>query len=103
MHTDPGSSRPELTHDAERSRAMGTDAAAPTPIAAPGAGPAPADQAPDVGAEPPLAPDEAGPFVTEGIAADRLAELRRRVLGGVYDSPAVADEIARRLLQSGDL
>jgi anti-sigma28 factor (negative regulator of flagellin synthesis) len=38
-----------------------------------------------------------------GLSAERVSELRQRVQDGTYNSPAVADRIARRLVESGDL
>jgi hypothetical protein len=35
--------------------------------------------------------------------AGRLAELRQRVRDGAYDSSAVLEQVARRILESGDL
>jgi hypothetical protein len=51
------------------------------------------------------------PRLAEGPAADsrarltaeRVMQIRRRVAARAYDSPAVVDEVARRLLASGDL
>jgi anti-sigma28 factor (negative regulator of flagellin synthesis) len=37
------------------------------------------------------------------LSPERLAQLRQRVQDGTYNSPAVADRIARRILESGDL
>ena len=37
------------------------------------------------------------------MSADRVAELRQRVLGGAYNSLEVVDQVARRLLDSGDV
>ena len=37
------------------------------------------------------------------MSAERLAELRQRVLGGAYNSLDVVDQVARRMLQSGDV
>lgn len=34
---------------------------------------------------------------------ERLAAVRRRLREGAYDSPQVAEEIARRMLRSGDI
>jgi hypothetical protein len=48
-------------------------------------------------------------FSAEGLAmaelahSDRLATVEARIANGFYDDPQVADEVARRLLQSGDL
>lgn len=40
---------------------------------------------------------------TGGLPPERLAELRRRLLDGAYDSLDVIDEVARRILARGDL
>ncbi len=37
------------------------------------------------------------------MSAERVNELRQRVLSGAYDSLAVVDQVARRMLQSGDI
>jgi anti-sigma28 factor (negative regulator of flagellin synthesis) len=37
------------------------------------------------------------------LTPERIAELRQRIREGVYDSPAMAQEVARRVLDSGDL
>jgi hypothetical protein len=37
------------------------------------------------------------------MSPDRVNELRQRVLSGAYDSLAVVDQVARRMLQSGDI
>lgn len=37
------------------------------------------------------------------LSAERIAELRQRVLDGAYDSLEVVDEVARRILARGDL
>lgn len=36
-------------------------------------------------------------------AGQRLETIRQRIAGGFYDDPAVAEEVARRLLASWDL
>jgi hypothetical protein len=36
-------------------------------------------------------------------AQDRLAEIRQRVLQGAYDTDAVVADVARRLLERGDV
>ena len=41
--------------------------------------------------------------VLERIQPDRLREIRRRLQFGLYASPAVLNEVACRLLESGDL
>ena len=42
---------------------------------------------------------------TEGgeMSADRVSELRQRVLSGAYNSLDVVDQVARRLLDTGDV
>jgi hypothetical protein len=37
------------------------------------------------------------------LSAERIAEIRQRVLDGAYNSLSVVDEVARRILGSGDL
>ena len=48
-----------------------------------------------------------GPAASAGaggeMSADRVTELRQRVLSGAYDSLAVVDQVARRMLQNGDV
>jgi len=39
----------------------------------------------------------------EGLSPDRLEEIARRIDDGTYDSEEVAEEVARRLLNSRDL
>lgn len=38
-----------------------------------------------------------------GLSPERTAQIRQRVLDGAYNSLAVVDEVARRVLGSGDL
>ena len=38
-----------------------------------------------------------------GPSADRVSELRQRVLSGAYNSLEVVDQVARRLLETGDV
>jgi anti-sigma28 factor (negative regulator of flagellin synthesis) len=37
------------------------------------------------------------------LSAERVAELRRKVLEGAYNSVNVVDQVAQRILKSGDL
>lgn len=37
------------------------------------------------------------------LSAERVLELRQRVLDGAYDAPAILDAVASKLWQSGDL
>jgi anti-sigma28 factor (negative regulator of flagellin synthesis) len=38
-----------------------------------------------------------------GLSAERLTQLRQRVADGTYGSAAVAELVARRIIESGDL
>ena len=38
-----------------------------------------------------------------GLSADRVAELRKRVLEGAYNSTQVVDQVAKRILERGDV
>jgi hypothetical protein len=38
-----------------------------------------------------------------GLAPERIAEVRRRILEGAYDSADVAGRVAEGILRSGDL
>lgn len=38
-----------------------------------------------------------------GLTPERTAQIRQRVLDGAYNSLSVVDEVARRILGSGDL
>ena len=38
-----------------------------------------------------------------GLPDERVRELRRRIEAGRYDTPEVAEEVARRMLESGDI
>ena len=104
MHITPGDRRPEQASDADRARATTANAPPTTPPAVPDGRAAPADRRQSLDGESPLAPeDEAERLAAEGMDVERLAELRRRVLDGAYDTPAVAEQIARRMLERGDL
>ena len=46
---------------------------------------------------------ESGEAARPELSPERLAELRQRVLSGAYDSLAVVDQVARRMLQRGDV
>lgn len=49
------------------------------------------------------AQDGSAPNASRELSAERLAELRQRVLGGAYNSLGVVDQVARRMLQAGDV
>ncbi|HEV2148570.1 MAG TPA: hypothetical protein VGR37_14295 [Longimicrobiaceae bacterium] len=56
----------------------------------------------DTSAEPERAePVRGGPEAE--LTPERIAEIRRRIREGAYDSAAVAGEVARRILRRGDL
>jgi anti-sigma28 factor (negative regulator of flagellin synthesis) len=38
-----------------------------------------------------------------GLTAERVTEIRQRILAGAYDSTAVIDTVARRMLARGDI
>jgi len=38
-----------------------------------------------------------------GLTADRVAEVRQRILAGAYNATEVVDTVARRILQRGDI
>jgi negative regulator of flagellin synthesis FlgM len=40
---------------------------------------------------------------TSELSPERIAQLRQRVLDGAYNSLAVVDKVARRIIGSGDL
>lgn len=40
---------------------------------------------------------------TSNGTSDRLAEVRRRVLNGAYDADAVVGEVARKIIDRGDV
>lgn len=40
---------------------------------------------------------------TSSGASDRLAEVRKRVLSGAYDADAVVGEVARKIIDRGDV
>lgn len=50
-----------------------------------------------------LAGSEGGARASSSLSADRVSELRQKVLEGAYDSVQVVDQVAKRVLSSGDL
>ena len=44
-----------------------------------------------------------GPSGTGSLSAERVAELRKRVLEGAYNSANVVDQVAKRILERGDV
>jgi anti-sigma28 factor (negative regulator of flagellin synthesis) len=43
-----------------------------------------------------------GPSGSSALSAERVAELRKRVLEGAYNSTHVVDQVAKRILERGD-
>jgi anti-sigma28 factor (negative regulator of flagellin synthesis) len=43
-----------------------------------------------------------GPSGSSSLSADRVAELRKKVLEGAYNSTHVVDQVAKRILERGD-
>jgi anti-sigma28 factor (negative regulator of flagellin synthesis) len=43
-----------------------------------------------------------GPSGSSSLSAERVAELRKRVLEGAYNSTHVVDQVAKRILDRGD-
>jgi negative regulator of flagellin synthesis FlgM len=39
----------------------------------------------------------------ESLSAERVAEIRQRIFEGAYNSVEVVEQVARRMLQSGDI
>jgi hypothetical protein len=39
----------------------------------------------------------------QGLSAERVSEIRDRILQGAYNSVEVVDQVARRMLESGDI
>ena len=75
---------------------------------------APASRPADQGGPPPAVKSDsvqisdagrslAGRIAQEEFDPERVAELRTRVLTGAYNSLDVVDQVARRILQRGDL
>ena len=40
---------------------------------------------------------------TEGLSPERIAQIRSRILEGAYNSVEVVDQVARRMLERGDI
>jgi anti-sigma28 factor (negative regulator of flagellin synthesis) len=93
-----GPIRPEVASSTQSvdkaSKATVTPAAAVTPAA----GRSDKVQISDAGRA--LAAREGG---STGLSPERAAQIRQRVLDGAYNSLGVVDEVARRILSSGDL
>ncbi|MEW5927020.1 MAG: hypothetical protein AB1941_06035 [Gemmatimonadota bacterium] len=64
-----------------------------------GAGPARARVQVSAPGREPAARDGDGP----GLAPERIAEVRRRILEGAYDAAEVAGRVAEGILRGGDL
>ena len=44
-----------------------------------------------------------GASASNSLSAERVAELRKRVLEGAYNSTHVVDQVAKRILERGDV
>ena len=104
MRINPTTSHIQQAEQVSRTRATGSA----TPAAGTPTAPAPAasrqDRVEISDAGRALAAQQGGEAEAGGaMSAERLAELRQRVLGGAYNSLAVVDQVARRMLQSGDV
>ncbi len=42
-------------------------------------------------------------MANERLSAERVAEVRQRILSGAYNATEVVDTVARRILQRGDI
>jgi hypothetical protein len=40
---------------------------------------------------------------TKGLTPERIAEIRGKILEGAYNSVEVVDQVARRMLEHGDI
>lgn len=47
--------------------------------------------------------DEATTRTTGGLTPERIAQIRRRIVAGMYDTPEVHDQVARRMIERGDV
>jgi hypothetical protein len=104
MRINPNNSQVHQAELASRTR----ETASPTPAAGTPAAPVAAtprtDRVEISEAGRALAAQQGGEAEAGGaMSAERLAELRQRVLGGAYNSLDVVDQVARRMLQSGDV
>lgn len=97
IKSQPGSQiRPEVASTAPAAKVEKTGAA-PGHVVQPSAAKSDAVQISDAGRA--LAAREN----PDGLTPERTAQIRQRVLDGAYNSLAVVDEVARRILGSGDL
>ena len=100
MHIDKTGIRP-ATVAPESAAAPGTRSPKVTPAAGEGAVAAPrADRTRFSAAGQALA---SGEVSAQAIDADRIAQVRARILDGSYDAPATVRETARRIQASGDI
>jgi len=96
--------RNEVLRPATKTPAGGVQKVAPeTPKAQPTSGAQGATRSPDS-----VQISEAGRALSSGgasstLSAERVAELRKRVLEGAYNSAHVAGKVAQRILDRGDV
>jgi len=103
MRIDPRSTPLQQADVVSRTREAGASAPSSTAPAAPAAPASRTDRVEISDAGRALAAQGAEAPAAEGMSPERLAELRQRVLGGAYNSLAVVDQIARRMIQGGDV
>ena len=92
--------RPAATRPVGGAQGPSTDASAaqPTKTSGTSAGRSDSVQISDAG----RALATGGPSGTGSLSAERVAELRKRVLEGAYNSANVVDQVAKRILERGD-
>jgi len=87
---------------------IGSDLVRPLPARRAGDAEAKPEAKPGQGQAPKGRSDQVG-FSAEGLAmaefsqSERLATIEARIANGFYDDPQIADEVARRIIASGDL
>lgn len=47
--------------------------------------------------------EKAAQLQVEGLSPERVAEIRQRLADGTYNSPEVIDEVARQIIERGDV
>ena len=103
MRINPNSSQLQQAEAVARIRetaGQGTPAAGTTPQ--PAAAPTRTDRVEISDAGRALAA-QGGDEATGAMSAERVSELRQRVLSGAYNSLEVVDQVARRMLDRGDV
>ncbi len=47
--------------------------------------------------------DQARELAASGLSAEKIEEYRSKIVDGAYDRPSTAEDVARRILASGDV